>query len=49
MKEKEMVVRDAAWNIIKWKFIKKRLGYTNEEMKKFRENPRNEDVLLVKK
>ena len=40
-----MGVRDAAWNIIKWKFIKKRLGYTNEQMKKFRENPRNEDVL----
>ena len=40
-----MGVRDAAWNIIKWKFIKERLGYTNEEMKKFRKNPRNEDVL----
>jgi len=40
-----MGIRDTAWNIIKWKFIKKRLGYTDEEMKKFRENPRNEDVL----
>ncbi|MHB1043959.1 MAG: hypothetical protein ACYC0Q_14115 [Eubacteriales bacterium] len=28
-----------------WKIIKKHLGYTDEEMKKFRENPRNEDVL----
>jgi uncharacterized repeat protein (TIGR04076 family) len=42
------------WNTIKWKFIKKRLGYTDEEMKKFRENPRNENVLskapeLIKK
>lgn len=49
-----MGIRDVAWNTIKWKFIKKRLGYTDEEMKKFRENPRNEDVLskaseLVKK
>ena len=40
-----MGIRDAAWNKIKWNFIKKRLGYTNEEMKMFRENPRNEDVL----
>jgi uncharacterized repeat protein (TIGR04076 family) len=40
-----MSIRDAAWKTIKWKFIKNRLGYTEEEMKKFRENPRNEDVL----
>ncbi|MGB3715821.1 MAG: hypothetical protein WA996_15450 [Candidatus Promineifilaceae bacterium] len=40
-----MNVRDAAWNIIKWEYIKKRLSYTNDEMKMFRENPRNVDVL----
>lgn len=40
-----MSIRDVAWNTIKWKFIKKRLGYTDKEMKNFRENPRNEDVL----
>ena len=40
-----MGIRDAAWNITKWRFMKKRLGYNNEEMEKFRENPRNEDVL----
>jgi uncharacterized repeat protein (TIGR04076 family) len=40
-----MGMQDLAWNAIKWKFMKKRLGYTNEEVKKFRENPRNEDVL----
>ena len=40
-----MGIRDAAWNTIKWKFIKKRLGYNNEEMKIFRNNPRNDDVL----
>jgi uncharacterized repeat protein (TIGR04076 family) len=28
-----------------WNFFQKHLGYTNEEMKKFRANPRNEDVL----
>ena len=40
-----MGIRDAAWSTIKWKFIKKRLSYNNEEMKIFRNNPRNEDVL----
>ncbi len=49
-----MGIRDVVWNTIKWKFMKKRLGYTDEEMKKFRENPRNVDILskaseLVKK
>ena len=49
-----MAIRDAMWNTIKWKYIKKRLGYTDEEMKIFRENPRNENVLskapeLIKK
>jgi uncharacterized repeat protein (TIGR04076 family) len=28
-----------------WKVIKKHLGYSDEEMRKFREDPRNEDVL----
>jgi uncharacterized repeat protein (TIGR04076 family) len=27
-----------------WKIVQKHLGYTDEEMKKFKENPRNEDV-----
>ncbi len=40
-----MGVRDAAWNTFKWQFMKKRLGYTDEEMKIFRENPGNEAVL----
>jgi uncharacterized repeat protein (TIGR04076 family) len=40
-----MGARDAVWNAIKWKFIKKRLGYTNEEMTIFRNNPSNENVL----
>ncbi len=38
-------MQNVAWNAIKWKFIKKQLGFTDEEMKKFRENPRNEDIL----
>ncbi|MEW6203602.1 MAG: hypothetical protein AB1546_16630 [bacterium] len=29
-----------------WKLFQEHVGYTDEEMKKFRENPRNEDVLL---
>ncbi len=28
-----------------WKLMQKHLGYTNEEMKLFRRNPRNKDVL----
>ena len=28
-----------------WGFFKKHLGYNDEEMKKFRENPRNEEIL----
>jgi uncharacterized repeat protein (TIGR04076 family) len=28
-----------------WRIIQKRLGYSDTEMQKFRENPRNEDVL----
>ena len=40
-----MSIQNVAWNAIKWKFIKKQLGFTDEEMKKFRENPRNEDIL----
>lgn len=40
-----MDIREIAWGNMKWKFIKKRLGYTDEEMKTFREDPRNEDVL----
>ena len=28
-----------------WKMFQRHLGYNDEEMKKFRENPRNEDVL----
>jgi hypothetical protein len=28
-----------------WKFYQKHLGYSDDEMKKFRQNPRNEDVI----
>jgi uncharacterized repeat protein (TIGR04076 family) len=38
-------VRDKAWNAVKWTAMKKHLGYTDEQMKMFRANPRNEDVL----
>jgi uncharacterized repeat protein (TIGR04076 family) len=43
--EEIMGIRDAAWNAMKWTFMQKQLGYTNEEMALFRANPRNEDVL----
>ena len=28
-----------------WRFMQKHLGYTDDEMKKFRQNPRNADVI----
>ena len=40
-----MGIRDTAWHLIKWKFMKKRLGYTDEQLEMFRENPVNEDIL----
>ncbi len=40
-----MSLRDKAWDAVKWKMMKSHLGYTDEQMKLFRENPRNEDVL----
>ncbi len=40
-----MGIRDAAWSAVKWKVMKERLGYSDEELQRFRENPRNEDVL----
>ena len=40
-----MGIRDVAWKTMQWKIMKKHLGYSEDEMKVFRENPRNEDVL----
>ena len=40
-----MGIKQAAWDTLKWKLMKKRLGYTEEELKNFRENPINEDIL----
>jgi len=40
-----MGIRDMVWDTTKWKIMKSHLGYTSEEMERFRSNPRNEDVL----
>jgi uncharacterized repeat protein (TIGR04076 family) len=40
-----MSIRDSTGNTVKWDVMKAHLGYTDEEMRVFRENPRNEDVL----
>ncbi len=40
-----MGIKDLAWDTVKWKFMQKRLGYSDAEMKRFRENPRNADIL----
>jgi uncharacterized repeat protein (TIGR04076 family) len=40
-----MGIRDSIWKTMKWKIMKKHLGFNDDEMKIFRDNPRNEDVL----
>ena len=40
-----MGIREKIWDAAKWKMVKSHLGYNDDEMKKFRENPRNEDIL----
>ncbi len=40
-----MSLRDKVWELVKWKVMKDRLGYSDDEMKMFRENPRNEEIL----
>src|SRR5512136_1451758 len=40
-----MSSKDTIWENQKWQIMQNRLGYSDEEMKKFRENPRNEDIL----
>ena len=40
-----MSITDAVWKTIEWKAMKKRLGYSDAEMRTFRDNPRNADVL----
>jgi len=37
--------KDTIWENQKWQIIQNRLRYNDEEMKKFRDNPRNEDIL----
>lgn len=40
-----MSIRNRAWKAVQWKVMQDRLGYTDDEMKVFRENPRNAEVL----
>ena len=40
-----MSIKEKVWSVAKWKIMQTHLGYTDEEMKTFREDPRNEDVL----
>ena len=40
-----MGIRDNEWSTMKWDIMQNHLGYSNEEMKVFRGDPRNEDVL----
>ena len=40
-----MVIKEAVWSTMKWKIMQKHLGYSDEDMKIFRDDPRNADVL----
>jgi hypothetical protein len=40
-----MSIDDQAGKAAQWQGIQAHLGYTDEEMAVFRENPRNEEVL----
>ena len=40
-----MKINPAIWDKMKWRFMKKRLGYNNDQMETFRHNSRNETVL----
>ena len=40
-----MEIRDPAKHAVPWEVVQAHLGYSEEEMKAFRENPRNEEVL----
>ena len=43
--EVRMSSKDTLWENQKWQIMQNRLGYNDEEIKGFRENPRNEDIL----
>jgi len=40
-----MQLKKTIWKMVKWRYMKNRLGYNDEEMKLFRNNPRNEKIL----
>ena len=40
-----MSIHTKAWSMIKWKFMKRRLGYDQREMRQFRADPRNGEIL----
>jgi uncharacterized repeat protein (TIGR04076 family) len=40
-----MSSKDTLWESQKWQIMQNRLGYNDGEMKEFRDNPRNENIL----
>ena len=40
-----MSIKDKMWDVAKWKIMKSHLGYSDEEIKIFKERPQNEDIL----
>ncbi len=41
-----MKLKDVLWKTVKWRYIKRRLGYDNNELALFKSNPRNREVVL---
>ena len=40
-----MSSKDTLWENQKWQIMQNRLGYNDDEKRKFRDNPRNEDII----
>lgn len=40
-----MGIKRAAWKAIKWRYMKKHLGYDDEQMEQFKSNPKNKSFL----
>lgn len=40
-----MNIKAEMWKAMKWKYMKRQLGFNQDEIEQFRRNPRNEDVI----
>ena len=40
-----MQLKKIIWKMVKWRYMKNRLGYNDEEIELFRNNPQNKEIL----